>query len=42
MLKKQNAVTIKVSVKIGLGMVCKQFHNQKKWRCYLEEVFLFS
>lgn len=28
-LKKTNTLTIKVSVNIGLGMVCKQLHNQK-------------
>lgn len=28
--EKTNSVTIKESVNIGLGMVCKQLHSQKK------------
>lgn len=38
-VEKTNSVTIKVSVNIGLGTVCEQLHNQKKWLCYLEKVF---
>lgn len=33
-VEKTNSVTIKVSVNIGLGMVCKQLRSQKKkWLC---------
>lgn len=42
-VEKTNSVTIKVSVNIGLGMVCKQLCSQKKKVALLvREGFLFS
>lgn len=44
-VEKTNSVTIKVSVNIGLGMVCKQLHThtkKKKVALLVREGFLFD